>query len=115
VSHLIAVQLDVLAELLGELTALGAELQLEGELSTATGRSLGTALDGAAGAAAGDTGSAWAVTVTALAVRTLAVAATLDAALTMYRAADQALAAEIGGIGAGYSGAARSEPVAVAR
>ena len=106
-SHLIAVQLDVLAELLGELTTLGAELDSEGELSTATGRTLGTALDGAAGSAAGDTGAAWAATVTALAARTLAVAATLDAALTAYREADQVLAQQIAVSGA--------EPMAVPR
>lgn len=113
-SHLIAVQLDVLAGLLGELTALGAELEREGELSTATGRSLGTALDGAVGAAAGDTGSAWAATVTTLAARTLAVAATLDAALTAYRTADEVLARQIGA-GAGHAGAARAELVTVPR
>ena len=111
-SHLIAVQLDVLAGLLGELTALGAELQLEGELSTASGRSLGTALDGAAGAAAGDAGSAWAATVTVLAARTLAVAATLDTALAAYRSADEALA---GQIGVAHDGPARTGLAAVAR
>ncbi len=113
-SHLIAVQLDVLAGLLGELTALGAELEDDGGLSTATGRSLGTALDGAAGAAAGDAGAAWAATVTALAARTLAVAATLDAALAAYRAADQVLAAQIEA-GTGHTGAARAGLVAVPR
>ncbi len=112
-SHLIAVQLDVLAGLLGELTALGAELDGEGELTAATGRSLGTALDGAAGAAAGDTGSAWAATVTALAARTLAVAATLDAALAAYRAADQVIAARVRG-STGQTGAAHAGLVAVA-
>jgi hypothetical protein len=110
VSHLIAVQLDALAELLGELTALGAELESEGELSTATGRSLGTALDGAVGAAAGDSGSAWAACVTALAARTLAVAATLDAALNAYRAADLALAEQIGA-----AAAARGDSLVVPR
>jgi hypothetical protein len=96
VSHLISVQLDVLEVLLDELTALGAELVQEGELGTATGRTLGTALDGAVGAAAGDTGAAWAAAVTALAARTLAVTATLQAALTAYRASDAALAEQLG-------------------
>lgn len=95
-SHLISVQLDVLAVLLEELTALGGELAEEGELGTATGRTLGTALDGAVGEAAGETGAAWAAAVTALPARVLAVTATLDAALTAYRAADAGLAGRIG-------------------
>jgi hypothetical protein len=97
VSHLISVQLDALAELLGELTALGAELEREGELSTATGRTLGTALDGPVAQAAGEAGAGWAATVTALAARTLAVAAVLDAAVAAYRVADAGLATAIGG------------------
>jgi hypothetical protein len=52
--------------------------------------------------------------VTALAARTLAVAATLDAALAAYRAADQVLAAQIGA-GTGHTGAARAGLVAVPR
>lgn len=95
-SHLISVQLDVLAVLLDELTSLGAELAQEGELGTATGRTLGSALDGAVAAAAGDTGAAWAAAVTALAARVLAVTATLDAALTAYRLADAGLAGQLG-------------------
>jgi hypothetical protein len=96
VSHLVSVQLDVLGVLLDELTALGAELADEAELGTATGRTLGAAMDGAVGAAAGDTGAAWAATVTALAARVLAVTATLDAALSSYRAADARLADQLG-------------------
>lgn len=95
-SHLISVQLDVLAVLLDELTSLGAELAQEGELGTATGRTLGSALDGAVAAAAGDTGAAWAAAVTALAARVLAVTATLDAALTAYRLVDAGLAGQLG-------------------
>ncbi len=95
-SHLISVQLDVLGVLLDELTSLGAELAQEGELGTATGRTLGSALDGPVGAAAGDTGAAWAAAVTALAARVLAVTATLEAALTAYRLADATLAGQLG-------------------
>ena len=95
-SHLISVQLDVLGVLLEELTALGAELAEEGELGTAAGRTLGSALDGAVGAAAGDTGAAWGAAVTALAVRVAAVSATLSAAVDAYRAADEALAVQVG-------------------
>jgi hypothetical protein len=98
VSHPISVQFDVLGVLLDELTALGAELAADGELGISTGRTLGTALDGAAGAAAGDTGATWAAAVTALAARTLAVTATIEAALAAYRAADAALAVELGAV-----------------
>jgi hypothetical protein len=106
VSHLISVQLDVLAVLLEELTALGAELAGEGELGTSTGRTLGTAVDGPVGAAAGETGAAWALAVTALSVRVLAVTATLDAALAAYRAADAGLAGRIGQTGLSRPGLA---------
>ncbi|WP_448614414.1 hypothetical protein [Modestobacter sp. URMC 112] len=94
-SHLISVQLDVLEVLLGELTSLGAELAGEGELSAACGRSLSTALDGAVAEAAGGTGAGWAAAVTALAARTLAVAATLGTAVDAYRLADAGLAGRI--------------------
>ena len=53
-SHLVSVQLDALAVLLDELTALGRQLEDEAQLSASTGRSLGAALSGAAGAAAGE-------------------------------------------------------------
>jgi hypothetical protein len=107
VSHLISVQLDALAVLLDELTALGRQLDDEAELSASTGRSLGAALGGAAGDAAGDVGAGWAVVVTVLAARTLAVAAVLDAAVAGYRTADAGLAERIG--------AGRHGLVAVAR
>jgi hypothetical protein len=101
VSHLISVQLDALAGLLQELTALGRQLGDEAELSSSTGMSLETALSGAAGAAAGEAGAEWSAVLTALAARTLAVAATLDQALAAYRAADAGIA---GRIGSGPSG-----------
>jgi hypothetical protein len=107
VSHLISVQLDALAVLLEELTALGRQLAEEAELSASTGRSLGEALSGAVGLAAGDVGADWAAVVTALTARTLALAATLDVALAAYRSADAGLAREIG--------AGRAGPAAVAR
>jgi hypothetical protein len=95
VSHLISVQLDALAVLLAELTALGAELGADGELAASTGRSLGTALEGPVGGSAASAGADWAEALTTLAARALAVAATLDAALESYRAADAGLAARI--------------------
>jgi hypothetical protein len=95
VSHLVSVQLDALAVLLDELTALGRQLEDEAQLSASTGRSLGAALSGVAGAAAEDVGADWAAVVTALAARTLAVAATLDAALAGYRAVDATLVERI--------------------
>jgi hypothetical protein len=96
VSHLVSVQLDALAVLLDELTALGRQLDDEAQLSASSGRSLGAALSGAAAAAADDVGADWAAVVTVLAARTLAVAATLDAALAGYRTADAGLAERIG-------------------
>ncbi|SDX70314.1 hypothetical protein SAMN05661080_00858 [Modestobacter sp. DSM 44400] len=96
-SHLISVQLDVLAVLLEELTALGRQLAEEAELCASTGRSLGEALGGVGGLAAGDVGADWTAVVTALAGRTLAVAATVDAALAAYRSADAGLGREIVG------------------
>jgi hypothetical protein len=95
VSHLISVQLDVLAGLLAELRALGVELAEEGQLTSATGRSLERALAGPVGEEAAHSGAEWAGVVAALAIRTLAVAATLDAALVAYRAADLGLAGQM--------------------
>jgi hypothetical protein len=96
VSHLISVQLDALAGLLEELTVLGRQLGGEAQLSSSTGRSLETALSGAVGVAAGEAGAEWSAVLTALAARTLAVAATLEQALAAYRAADAGIAERIG-------------------
>jgi hypothetical protein len=96
VSALISVQLDVLAGLLAELRALGAELTEEQQLTAATGRSVGGALAGGVGEEAALAGAEWCGVLAALAARTLAVAATLDAALSSYRAADLGLAGQIG-------------------
>jgi hypothetical protein len=91
VSQLISVQLDALRVLLDDLVALGAELQEEAD-STAAGRaSPGVALPGPVGEAAGTVVAGWAEVLVALAARTLAVAATLAAALSAYRAADEGL------------------------
>jgi hypothetical protein len=81
VSHVISVQLDVLAGLSADLRALGAELIEDEQLSSATGWSLERALAGAAGEEARQVGTAWAGVVAALAVRTQVVAATLERAL----------------------------------
>ncbi|MFQ1003427.1 hypothetical protein [Modestobacter sp. SSW1-42] len=94
-SHLISVQLDALTALLAELSALGVELQREGELCAATGHSLAAALEGPVGADAAAAGAGWTELVTALAARTLAVAATLEAAVAAYRTADAGLAGQL--------------------
>jgi hypothetical protein len=96
VSHLISVQLDVLAGLLAELRALGGELTDEQQLTGATGRSLSRALAGPVGEEAGLAGAEWSAALSVLAARTLAVAATLDAALAAYRVADLGLAGQLG-------------------
>jgi len=93
----ISVQLDVLAELLLQLTTLGAELAEEEELAGSTGWAFPGALAGPVGEEAGLAGREWAGAVGALAARTLVVAATLDAALTGYRAAEHELALQIAG------------------
>jgi hypothetical protein len=99
VSDLIDVQLDALGALLAELAALGAERGEDGQLCASAGRALGTALEGTAGESAAATGAAWTDLLTALAARTLAVAATLAAALESYRAVDGSLAGQLGGGG----------------
>jgi hypothetical protein len=104
VSALISVQLDVLAGLLAELRALGAELGEEQRLTSATGWSVRGALAGPVGEETALAAAEWAEALTALATRTLAVAATLDAALSSYRAADLGLAGQIDGSHAGRIG-----------
>ena len=91
-SHLISVQLDVLGGLLAELRALGVELGEEEHLTAATGWSLARALPGPVGEEAQLAGAEWTAALAALAARTMAVAATLDAALVAYGTADQELA-----------------------
>ena len=94
-SHLISVQLDVLGGLLAELRALGAELGGEQQLTAASGQALARSLAGPVGEEAALAGAEWAGALGALAARTLAVAASLDAALAAYRAADLQLAGRI--------------------
>jgi hypothetical protein len=108
VSHLISVQLDVLAGLLAELRTLGAELTEEEQRTAVAGRSLAGALAGPVGEEAALAGGDWAGALATLAARTLAVAATLDAALVAYRMADLGLA---GQIGAGRDGRAGTRAV----
>jgi len=105
VSHVISVQLDVLAGLLAELRALGGELTEEEQLTAATGRGLERALGGPVGEEAARAGDGWAAALAALAVRTLAVAAGLDAAVTAYRVADAGLAGQLDGGRGGPLGA----------
>jgi hypothetical protein len=95
VSQLISVQLDVLGGLLAELRALGAELTGDQQLTAASGEALARALAGPVGEEAALVGGAWAGALGALAARTLAVAATLDAALAAYRTADLQLAGQL--------------------
>ena len=94
-SALISVQLDALAALLAELSALGVQLEREGELCASTGRSLGASLAGPVGADAEVAGEAWTDLVTTLAARSLAVAASLEAAVASYRTADAGLAGQL--------------------
>ena len=94
-SQLISVQLDVLGGLLAELRALGVELGGEQQLTAASGQGLARSLAGPVGEEAAHAGAEWAGVLGALAARTLAVAATLDAALAAYRTADLQLAGRI--------------------
>ena len=103
-SHLISVQLDVLGGLLAELRALGAELGEDEGIGAATGPSLARALPGPVGEEAALAGGAWSGALGTLAARTLAVAATLDAALAAYRAADLGLAGQLAGGRSGRTG-----------
>ena len=103
-SHLISVQLDVLGGLLAELRALGVELGEDQVLSAATGPPLERALAGPVGEEAALAGGAWSGALATLAARTLAVAATLEAALAAYRAADLGLADQLAGSRSGRVG-----------
>jgi hypothetical protein len=95
VSHLISVQLEVLGGLLADLRGLGVDLAEEQTATAAGGRSLAGALPGPVGEEAALAGSQWTAAVAALAGRTLAVAATLEAALEAYRVADLGLAEQL--------------------
>jgi hypothetical protein len=104
VSHLISVQLEALGGLLAELRALGVELDEDQGLTAATGPALERALPGPAGEEAALAGAAWSGALATLAARTLAVAASLEAALLAYRAADHGLAEQLAGGPAGRVG-----------
>jgi hypothetical protein len=92
----ISVQLDAVDALAAELAALAGELGDEAELCRSTARSLFAALDGHEGWAAGAAATAWGSLTEVVAARTAAVAATLTAATTAYRAADAAMSEGIG-------------------
>ena len=94
-SDLISVQLDVLGGLLADLRALGGELAEEGQLASASAWSLQRAVAGPVGEEAHRVGSQWAGALAALSARTGTVAATLDAALAAYQAADLELARQL--------------------
>jgi hypothetical protein len=104
VSHLISVQLEVLGGLLAELRSLGVELDEDQGLTAATGPSLERALPGPTGEEAALAGAAWSAALATLAARTVAVAASLEAALVAYRTADRGLAEQIAGSWAGRVG-----------
>ncbi|WP_369140581.1 hypothetical protein [Modestobacter versicolor] len=98
-SHLISVQLEVLGGLLAELRGLAGELTEEERGTAGASRSLAGALAGPVGEEAALAGGQWNAALTTLAARTLAVAASLDAALAAYRAADLGLAGQLSGAG----------------
>jgi hypothetical protein len=104
VSHLISVQVEVLGGLLEELRALGVELGEERQLTAATGVSVQRALTGPVAEQAGRAGTEWTAALGALAARTLAVAANLEAALVSYREADLGMAGQLAGGPAGRVG-----------
>jgi len=87
-SSIIAVQLDAVAALARELAVLAAELGDATDLCRSAAGSLSTALGGDEGWAAGAAAAAWAGLSALVAADARAVAGTLDAAVTDYRAAD---------------------------
>jgi hypothetical protein len=94
-SSIISVQLDAVAALAAELTALAAELDDEAALCRSTASSFASALPGENGWAAADAATAWSGLTAVVAERGRAVAATLAAAVDSYRAIDTALAGRI--------------------
>ena len=92
----ISVQLDALDALAAELAALAGELDEDASRCRSTAGSLPAALDGHEGWAAGATTTAWGSLTAVVAARTAAVATTLTRATAAYRAADAALARDLG-------------------
>jgi hypothetical protein len=91
----ITVEPDAVEGLAAELAALAAELDDEAALCRSTAASLDAALGGHEGWTAGAAGSAWAVLAQRVADRGSAVATTLVAAMSAYRAADATFSAQI--------------------
>jgi hypothetical protein len=91
----VAVQLDEVAALAAELAALAAELSDDAELCRSTAASFDRALDGTEGWTAAASAIAWARLTEDVADGSAAMAGTLLAAVSAYRAADVALAGRI--------------------
>ena len=91
-SDSIAVQFATLEHLADELRLLGAELAAEAELCRSVTYTIGTAVDGEAGARAAELGTVWAGMVDLLAQGTGAVGESLRAAVHSYRMHEAALA-----------------------
>ena len=105
-SSIIAVQLDVLDALAGDLAALAGDLLDDADRCGSAAAVLHDGLSGDAGLDAGWAATAWSALARAVADGTQAVAAALGAAVTAYRTADEARAEAIA--------RHRREPVAVA-
>ena len=96
-SSIISIQLDAVAALARELAVLAADLGDATDQCRSTAGSLATALGGEEGGTAGAAATAWAELSALVAANATAVAGTLDAAVTDYRAADAVRAAQISG------------------
>lgn len=91
-SDTIAVQFATLEHLADELRALGAELAAEAELCRSARFTIGTAVDGEAGARAGELSTSWADMVDLLGQGVGAVGESLRAAVHSYRMHEATLA-----------------------
>jgi hypothetical protein len=96
VSTTISVQLDTLDALAGELTALAVDLADDADRCAAAVGALAAGLSGDEGLSAVWAARTWAALAHAVADATRAVAGTLTAAVTAYRAAEAARARSIG-------------------
>jgi uncharacterized protein YukE len=94
-SSIIRVQLDILDELAGDLAALAGDLADDADRCRAAAAVLHGALTGDAGLDARWAATSWSALVGAVADGTQAVSATLAAAVTAYRTADEARAEAI--------------------
>jgi uncharacterized protein YukE len=94
-SSIIAVQLDTLDELAGDLAALAGELADDADRCRAAVAVLHGGLTGHAGLDAGWAATTWSALARAVADGTQAVAAALGAAVDAYRTADEARAEAI--------------------